>query len=491
MELPVETMASNPLGWQGPSFLVSVTDGTSAMCALGGYRRELTAWEDRLPEGPRLNLTWRGAATTVFGDAAHMGRSFRQWRSFELEVILDDMRPEDVVDLIRFCCGPAVAELYQSLPEVGSVPISSNQDLGVPLSWRADGISAVDLRVSTIPTRRWKRGAEVVFGSRWVRLIVLSHGYIALWHRIEGNWPAHAVRWPHNCLPSRDGARLNAMAYRADLTGEARILSFLTDFYIHEEYFTRSWILELELWEERLFSQLVETHSDVFGGLQFPELQRELGHLADYLALVRFDQRNLRRRADESKALSSPAVKRLLANRSSELEALVSHNRALLREAFRSLSDAAAGEQLYGAREQQRSSERLQRTITFVSVTFLVPALVAGIYGANVNELSPGTTGRISSLLVAMAIGALISTLGLRVVQRQELVPGGAKASIGLAVLSFAGTVASGAWLLAGGPSALRLALLTCSSLVLIYSLLRIFRIRPRRTKGVPDNGRQ
>src|SRR6266545_2559454 len=189
MQPSVETMAANLAGRQGPSFLVSVTDGNSAMCALGGYRRELAAWEGRLPaEGQRLNLKWRGSATTVFGDAALMGRESQQWKSFELEVILDYMPAEDVRDLIRFCCGPEVADVYQTLPEVGSVPISSNQDLSVPLSWRAAGISAVDLRFSTIPTRRWKHGAEVVFGSRWVRLIVLPRGHIALWHRIEGNW---------------------------------------------------------------------------------------------------------------------------------------------------------------------------------------------------------------------------------------------------------------------------------------------------------------
>jgi len=274
------------------------------------------------------------------------------------------------------------------------------------------------------------------------------------------------------------------MVHRTDLTSEDRVLSFLKDCFIHEEYFIRSWMLELELWEERLFGQLVETHSEVFGGLWFPELQKELGHLADYLALVRFDQRNMGRRADESRALSSPAVKGLLATRSLELEALISQNRVLLREAFRSLSNAATGEQLYTSREQQQSSERLQNTITFISVTLLVPALIAGIYGANVNELTPGATGRISSLLGAMAAGALISTLGLRAVQGQELVPGGTKVGIGLAVLSFAGAASTGAWLLTGGPSTLPVAFLISSCLVLIYSLLWIIRTRARRTKG-------
>jgi hypothetical protein len=477
-------MAANPSGWQGPSFLVSVTDGNSAMCAMGGYRRELAAWEGRLPGGRQLNMKWREAATTVFGDATHMGRNFQQWRSFELEVILDDITPEILTDLIKFCCGPEVADSYQTLPEIGSVPISSNQDLSVPPSWRAIGISAVDLRFSTIPTRRWKHGAEVVFGSRWVRLIVLPHGHVTLWHRIQGNWPANAVRWPHNCIPSRDAIRLNEMAHRADLNGEDRILSFLTDCFIHEEYFIRSWMLELELWEERLFGQLVETHSDVFGGLRFPELQKELGHLADYLALVRFDQRNVGRRADESRALSGRLVKSLLATRSVELEALISQNRVLLREAFRSLSNAATGEQLYTAREQQQSSERLQNTITFVSVTLLVPALIAAIYGANVNELTPGATGRITSLLGAMAAGALISTLGLRAVQGQELVPGGAKVGISMAAIGMAGTTSTGIWLLTGGPSTLPAVLLISSLLVLIYSLLWIFRMRTRRTKG-------
>lgn len=485
MQLPVETMATNPAGWQGPSFLVSVTDGNSAMCALGGYRRALAVWEGRLPaDGRPLNLKWREAATTVFGDAAHMGRGFEQWQSFELEVVLDDAPPEDVADLIGFCCGPEVAGEYQALPEVGSVPISSNQDLSVPPSWRAKGISAVDLRFSTIPTRRWKHGAEVVFGSRWVRLIVLPHGHIALWHHVEGNWPPHAVRWPHNCVPSRDAARLNEMVHRADLSGEDRILSFLADCFIHEEYFIRSWMLELELWEERLFGQLVETHSDVFGGLRFPELQKELGHLADYLALVRFDQRNLGRRADESRALSRPTVKTILATRSVELEAQISQNRMLLREAFRSLSNAATGEQLYTAREQQQSSERLQNTITFISVTLLVPALIAAIYGANVNELTPGATGRIGSLLGAMAAGALISTLGLRAVQGQELVPGGGTMGIGLTVLGFGGTAATGMWILAAGPTTLSVVLLIASFLVIVYSLLWIFRVGARRKKG-------
>jgi hypothetical protein len=155
-----------------------------------------------------------------------------------------------------------------------------------------------------------------------------------------------------------------------------------------------------------------------------------------------------------------------------------------LREAFRSLSNAATGEQLYTAREQQQSSERLQNTITFVSVTLLVPALIAAIYGANVNELTPGATGRITSLLGAMAAGALISTLGLRAVQGQELVPGGAKVGISMAAIGMAGTTSTGIWLLTGGPSTLPAVLLISSLLVLIYSLLWIFRMRTRRTKG-------
>jgi hypothetical protein len=274
------------------------------------------------------------------------------------------------------------------------------------------------------------------------------------------------------------------MVHRIDLDSEDRILSFLTDCFIHEEYFIRSWMLELEIWEERLFGQLVETHSEVFGGLRFPELQKELGHLADYLALVRFDQRNVGRRADESRALSRPTVKSLLTNRSVELEALISQNRMLLREAFRSLSNAATGEQLYTSREQQQSSERLQNTITFVSVTLLVPALIAAIYGANVNELTPGATGRITSLLGAMAAGALISTLGLRSVQGQELVPGGSKVGVSMAVIGLAGIISTGIWLLTGGPSTLPVVLLISSCLIVTYSLLWLLRIRAQKRMG-------
>jgi len=218
-------------------------------------------------------------------------------------------------------------------------------------------------------------------------------------------------------------------------------------------------VLELELWEERLYGQLVDVDTDLFAGLEFPSLQHELGGLADYMTRVRFDQRNLARRGDEARALSDPQIRAQVATAAADLGQAIEHNRVLLREAFVPLANTAAGGQFYATRQQQRTSERLQDTITFISVVLLVPALVAGIYGTNIRELSPDTTGRFTSLIVAMIAGAVAAALGLRAYQRRPLLPTVgrvrillAAAGAGVAAVAMLARIAAPAgWLLLAG----------------------------------------
>jgi hypothetical protein len=414
MQPSTDSSRSDLERWKGPSYALAVSDGNTAMCVLGGYRKELAVWEGRLPTIGQRHLAWRASEAVAFGSTSLIGKDAMDWTSFELEVILDDMPHSHLLEILQYCAGPIISENIQDLPEIGSVPISANQDLRIPQSWIEAGVSAVDLRISTIPTRRRKRGAEVIYGSRWLRLIVMPRGFIALWYPIEGSWSFERVRWPHYCIPSRSPSWIEIYSIQPDMDGSRRLYEFLQDFVIHEEYFLNSWGLELELWEESLYGQLVDIDSEIFGRLRFPELQRELGHLADYVTNVRFDQRNLTRRSDESRALSGSQVNQLVKRHSESLNNKIEQSRALLRHAFTLLSNSATGEQFYVARKQQQVSERIQSTITFVTAILLVPTLIAGVYGSNIHELSPSSRGTLPNLLGAMTIGAVVSAAVLR-----------------------------------------------------------------------------
>lgn len=422
MQPTPETSGADAHRWLGPSYALAVSDGSRAMCVLSGYRKELATWEGRVPSAGRRRLTWRTYEAVAFGATSLVGKTVTAWTSFELDVILDDMPADELTELVRYCGGPIVADGINNLPKVGSVPISANRDLEVPKTWKDAGITAVDLRVSTMPTRRRKRNSEVIYGSRWVRIIVMPNGFIAMWYPVEGNWPVDQVRWPHFCIPSRSPSWISTYAISPDLTGSERLHGYLSDFVTHEEYFLNSWGLELELWEETLYAQLVDVDSEVFGRLRFPELQRELGHLADYITRLRFDQRNLSRRTDESRALSGQRVNDLLVHHSEMLGDEINQSRALLRHAFSLMSSAATGEQFFITRKQQQVTERFQNTITFVTAVLLVPTLIAGVYGSNIRELSPSSRGTLPELLGAMAIGAVTSAGILRWRQGHPLV---------------------------------------------------------------------
>jgi CorA-like Mg2+ transporter protein len=472
---------------RGPTYALTVSDGRAAMCVLSGYRRTLALWEGRIPESGRRHLTWHAAEAVAFGSTSLVGRAAGGWASFELEVVLDDMPPSYLSELLRFCAGPVVADGIHDLADVGSLPISANQDLRVPHAWLAAGITAVDLRVSTMPSRRRERGSEVIFGSRWVRLIVTSRGFIALWAPIEGNWPPGRVRWPHFCLPSREAEWLRQHAIQPDLDGQQRLCMFLRDVLAHEEYFLNSWGLELELWEEMLYAQLVDVDSEVFGRLRFPELQRELGLLADYITSLRFNQRNLTRRADESRALSDPEARKLVKGAADRLGQKIDQSRGLLRHAFSLMSNAATGEQFYVARKQQQASERLQNTITFITVILLVPTLIAGVYGSNIRELSPSSRGTLPALLGAMAIGAVLAAAGLRWRQQQPLFGSTSRANVRMLGLGLAGACAAIAFLLVKGSSVAAWEFMAAGWLIVAYSGVRGIFLRVTRTR-VRDN---
>lgn len=413
-------MAIDPARWDGPSYALAVSDGKTSMASLGGFRRELALWEGRVPAGRHTEMHWRGSRALVMGDIGHVHNRDSEWSAYELDVIVPDTNAADLLSLVRFCVGSELAvSLLNELPPVGSVPISANQDLVIPRKFRDLGFSVVDLRVSALPSRRWVRGAEVVFSSRWVRLIRGSRGFIALWQDLTGNWPREWVRWPHHAVPSRKTEWYSAEALDVTASGRDRFASFVADLITHEAYFIGSWVLELELWEAQLYSQLAGAQKDVFELVRFPALQRELGLLADYMSDVRYDQRNLSRRFEESAALQDIAEAR---NQVLQIGVQIDINRALLRDAFLLLASAATGEQLYSSRRQQESTERLQETITFISIVFLVPSLIVSIYGANIKELDSGTKGSLSALSVGMAAGAIISAVVVRWMQRRPLV---------------------------------------------------------------------
>lgn len=76
------------------------------------------------------------------------------------------------------------------------------------------------------------------------------------------------------------------------------------------------------------------------------------------------------------------------------------------------LSMLISSQSVVAARQQAQETERFQRTVTIVGATILVPSLVAGIFGANVQIPGEGERYGFGAMLLLMVAGTL-GALGL------------------------------------------------------------------------------
>ena len=434
----VTTRGDEPDLWRGPSILVSGDDSNGrAVVAASNYRLRLARWENRWAAGSEVDVG--GHVVEAHGATSLLAHP-SQMTDVEVDVVCDGSEERDAVwPALEHLIPGAVLGGLQRLPPVGSVPISANQDLAVPPEWQTCGARAVDLLVTTLPSRRESRDLPVITCHRAVRVVSWHHGVLALWQPPGGAWQDDQVRWPHHGVPSRSPAWYQTASLR-HRDGRQRLEQWLQDTLHHEQYHLSNWLLELERWEHQIFRELA-SGSSTFDELAIPELQVNLGLLAEHLDHCRRAARTWRRRREESDALRrwggvSDAVDQFVDAQQASLASCRSH----LHEAFSLFSSTAQAAQASTASTAQAQSERLNTLLTVIATAFLVPTLVAGVYGANVKEIASGTRGSLWQMLALMGLFSL-GTIGL--MQAASSISSGRRRAVArvLAACAFGGVV--------------------------------------------------
>lgn len=406
----------------GPTHSLALSNTGGSALVLAGWRLRQAVWEKRFAGSQLVDATF-GGEVSIAGDRAALD-DFASG-IFELELLADaESTPAGKIITSKLLGTKLSDALWASASTLGREPTSANRDLDIGTELSDAGYSAVDFLLCTLPTRRGVLGAEVFFGSRWIRIYVGPRGIISvIASPPEGRWDDHLVRWPHHAIHSRATDWFTPSALKRSL--DRRFTALVHDITTHESYFARSWSAELELWEQQVFRSLTGLSGDITDA-ELGGIERELGFLAEYLSATRIANRNLERRAEVSGlVLANPKLASHLASFAIEQHKLYEDDRQKLRSAITLLNTVAQSAQSRASEAQRKSSERIQQLITLISAVFLVPSIVLGIYGSNLRELTGGAaTGSLGDLFV-WVLGALgITWAALRLGQSRSIVPG-------------------------------------------------------------------
>lgn len=414
-----DTPQSHGGWWAGPSWLISASsDDRATAFAASGYLERLWRWEHRFPAlapSGSLDESWPSSddATICVDPDALLGS--RSWISIELEVVEDSMTGPQLSSLLESVLGADSGSVLEAMA-VPPVPPNANRPL-----FTEQGHNVVDLLLPTLPSRRGNHDLPLCFGSRRARLIAFSYGHVVIWGSIDGPWDPEVVRWPHHGVPSRS-ATWEANAFATPMAPNQRMHRFLEDCCGHTKYQLGTWGVEQELWEHYFFSDLAGGPS-TFSGLTLGRHQQELAALAEFLGVARQAQRAILRRPAIDPALAAGEIRAFMASTGEELDDDLCRGRDVIRESFALLSNVAAGEQNLLAEQQRDATNRLQGLITVATTVLLVPALIVSVYGANIRELSPDSSGDLWGLLLLMVCSSIAATVAVRAATGQALVP--------------------------------------------------------------------
>jgi hypothetical protein len=287
-----------------------------------------------------------------------------------------------------------------ALPPPGRTSITRNRPL---LADSATDLRVADLRFSTLPYSHGDTGRPVQFASRWLRLAASGGAVVSLWAPLEGHWQPEYVRWAHHAVPSR---RIGSVRLAAQPAAPAtRLASILGDCLEHEAYYLDTWQMELEAWESNVYSSLAEGESVLRGVDLSDPVRARAGTLATFLSRTEFDLRALRRRLAVEDLFDADEVQHTVRPGLDRATRTQADNQRLRREAFSLLTSIAAGEQLQATRDQadaadaaRQATEALQQTIAWVTALLLAPTIVIGVFGANIVQVSPDSTGTLLQL---------------------------------------------------------------------------------------------
>lgn len=404
-----DTPRSHEDWWAGPTWMVSASAaGAAPVFVASGYLERLWRWERRfrgIPQTAPLDETWPTANdTTYLGPTNLLLR--RGWSSIELELVEDSLSASELQTLLTAAIGDDADTVVEAM-SLPPVPANANRPL-----FTSSGNNVFDLVLPTLPSRRGDHDLALNFGSRIARLVTFSYGHVVVWRAIDGPWDLETVRWPHYGIPSRS-ASWESEAFFSDATAAQRLLRFVHDFCGHVNYQMGTWSVEQELWEHNFFANLAAGPS-TFSGLTLGRHQKELAALADFLGTARQAQRAISRRSAVDPSLSQPEVRSTMQRSGDELDRSLVRARDVIRESFALISNVANGEQNLIAEQQRDATNRLQEVITLATTVLLVPALVVAVYGANIRELSPDSSGDLSGLLILTVSTSIAATIAVR-----------------------------------------------------------------------------
>lgn len=323
----------------------------------------------------------------------------------ELEVILDSAAADylgmaGLGDALHTVLGEQAAADLMALPAPGATSITSNRPL---LADSKTDLRVADLRFSSLPYSHGDMDRPIQIASRWLRLAASRRAVVSLWAPLEGTWQPEHIRWPHHAVASRRVGSVR-IAARPD-TPETRLASILGDCLEHEAYFLDTWQMELEAWEANVYLSLAEGESVLRGVDLSDPVRARAGTLATFLSRTEFDLRALRRRLDVENLFDFDEVRQVVRPGLARATTTQTHNQRLRREAFSLLTAVAAGEQLQATRDQadaadaqRQATEALQQTIAWVTALLLAPTIVIGVFGANIVQVAPDTTGTLLQL---------------------------------------------------------------------------------------------
>lgn len=399
--------------WRGPGvlFSVSATGSEGAFARIAGPRSRIAAWEQRWEAAPQSFLP--SVDVRDDGDADLLA-AFRAaddvsgW-SFELDVSWnDDSERQAAFEAMGELLPSRLFRLVASLPELDALSINENRQVPLGEEFGDLGVRVLDMPINSLPSTR-RRTRDLVLGVRWVRLILLQHGLIALWHPVsDGNWVGSKVPWPHNAVPSRAKDALKQLR-SSHIEPADRQAMWLADAMTHERYFNASWVSELEQWQDDAFQWL--TNSLTLGDVT--SLREDLGLLSRYLTAARWTQRALVRRVQETRLDEVyPRCAEALRDTAEKMAAEMPSMRRNLAESFDILSTISQRVQEEAANEANAASERLNWLITLFTAVLFVPTVVSGIYGANIEVLADGAKGSFWEL-IALMVGLALLSFGL------------------------------------------------------------------------------
>jgi hypothetical protein len=139
------------------------------------------------------------------------------------------------------------------------------------------------------------------------------------------------------------------------------------------------------------------------------EYFRRLQQLGQTIENIEHDIRHLLRRMPPDLGADDLLIRRLLRSYyGSELDRVCALQTEI-RMASETMASVLSTKQLTASQEDQKRSERFQRDATLVASAILVPALVASIYGANVQLPAKETWWALGELVGLMIFGAVLT----------------------------------------------------------------------------------